>query len=446
MAKASFRTPSLLIGCAVAALQLLCVPAAHAQKLRISVSGANFRPYPIAVPDAQVVGAGAKQAAPLADTVVQRVRLDVDLAHHFALLPVHSYLAAETDPAVAPRFANWQSVGASGLVRTTLDAKGANAKLTLTFYDTTQQKVVQQNVCPDVAANLGRCVHQFLDQVIEKLTGEPGIFSSRIAFVRQVGGQKLVYACDVDGDNVEKLVDQGKLNLLPAWNANGRSLMYTSYLTGKSQLMRKALASGTIETLSARRGLNMGAATSPDGKRIALTLSMDDNTEIYVMDVDGKNLKRLTNSWGQDVSPTWSPDGKRIAFVSSRSGSPHIYVMNADGTDQRRLTFRGNYNQEPDWSPRADGRILFTARDERYVYDLFSVHPDTGEIVRLTQDAGNNDSPSHAADGQHVVFTSTRGNGSKELYLMDVDGSNPRPILPGMGGCETPAFGPRLGY
>ena len=150
-------------------------------------------------------------------------------------------------------------------------------------------------------------------------------------------------------------------------------------------LYRLNLVNKKLDWISHKRGLNTGAAVSPDGKKIALTLSMDGNTEIYVMDSNGQNLTRLTDSWGQDVSPTWSPDGKRIAFVSSRSGNPHIYIMNADGSNPKRLSFRGNYNQEPDWSPRSDGKIVFTARDERLRYDIFLVDPKDGEMNRLAK-------------------------------------------------------------
>ena len=185
---------------------------------------------------------------------------------------------------------------------------------------------------------------------------------------------------------------------------------------------------------------------SPDGKRIALTLSFQGNTEIYTIDWNGGNLKRLTDSWGQDVSPTWSPDGQRIAFVSTRSGNPHIYVMGADGSNPRRLTFKGTYNQEPDWSPRPDGQIAFTARDETLKYDIFLVNPTNSEITRLTQDDGNNESPSHSPDGQHITFTSTRQGKQRHVWVMDVDGNNQRAVPLAVGEYETPAWGPRLGY
>ena len=121
--------------------------------------------------------------------------------------------------------------------------------------------------------------------------------------------------------------------------------------------------------------------------------------------------------------------------------------MNADGSNPTRLTFRGNYNQEPDWSPRPDGKIAFTARDERLQYDIFLIDPITRDITRLTQDHGNNESPSFSPDGLHITFTSTRApHYGKKLYIMDVDGQNQNRISRHNGEYETPSWGPRVGY
>jgi TolB protein len=170
---------------------------------------------------------------------------------------------------------------------------------------------------------------------------------------------------------------------------------------------------------------------------VAATLSKDGNAEIYLLDAgSGSVKKRLTNAWGIDTSPTWSPDSSQIAFVSDRHGSPQIWVMGADGGNARRLTFQGEYNQTPDWSPKGD-KIVFTARDERAVFDLFTVEVATGKIQRLTQNQGNNEEPTWSPDGRFIMFTSTRDGGA-QLYLMSEDGRTQTRISTGKGEYFTP--------
>ncbi|OGQ79630.1 MAG: Tol-Pal system beta propeller repeat protein TolB [Deltaproteobacteria bacterium RIFOXYA12_FULL_58_15] len=430
-----------------ALLSLIWTHDAHAQRLRIVVGGANFRPYPIAVPEVVVTGGKPKPTAKLASELSNVLRFNVDLARSLELIQPKTYLAPENESWTSPSFPNWVNVGASGLIWGGLQTEGDRAKVTLRFFDVVQQTELVLRTYDTSVDNTDKAVYEFLDEIIQLLTGEPGVFSSRITYVKRTAKGKAVYICDIDGRNNRRVTPADVLSLLPAWAADGRSLLLTSYLKSNPDLFRLDLGSGDMTWLSNKRGLNTGAAVSPDGTQIALTLSIDGNTEIYVMDNDGTNLRRLTDSWAQDISPTWSPDGKKIAFVSSRSGNPHIYVMNVDGSNPRRLTFQGSYNQEPDWSPRPGGQIAFTARDERLKYDIFLVHPESGEITRLTQDEGNNESPSHSPDGHHLVFTSTRGpQEGKQLLVMDVDGNNQRRITRDPGDYETPAWGPRLGW
>jgi TolB protein len=430
-----------------AILVALWVSPAAAQRWRIVVGGPNFRPYPVAVPTMVVTGGKAKPSRKLVKELSSITRVDVDLARSLELVPPKSYLSPERESWTKPSFENWVSVGASGLLWGGLESDGARARVTMRFFDVVAQREFLSRTYDVPVADGAVAVHQFLDELVEALTGERGVFSSRVAYVKRTRNGKAVFTCDVDGRRQRRITPADGLSLFPAWEPNGRHLLFTSYLKNNPDLYRFNLETKKLEWLSSKRGLNTGAAASPNGERIALTLSIDRNTEIYVMDRSGRNLKRLTDSWGQDVSPTWSPDGSKIAFVSSRSGNPHIYSMNADGSGARRLTFQGNYNQEPDWSPRTDGQIAFTARDERLKYDIFLVNPETSEITRLTQDEGNNESPAHSPDGHQLVFTSTRGpQRGKKLYVMDVDGNNQRRLTRESGEFETPAWGPRLGY
>jgi len=438
------RVPSLGL---LAALVATAVPEmATAQRLRLVVGGPNFRPFPVAVPDVNSDATDKSLGRETAE-LTEALRLGIDLARSLEVVPPSTYLAPEKEPWNKPVFQNWVNIGASGLVRGLLEANGEGRKVTLHFYDAMAQRELVSRTYEPTAGKIRQAAYAFVDLIVETLTGETGVMSSRIAYVKRTRAGKAVFTCNVDGSDMQRLTDEDVLSLLPAWDPSGRYLLFTSYLRGNADLFRLDRSNNALEWLSKQRGLNTGAAVSPDGKRIALTLSMDGNTEIYAMDWDGGHLTRLTDSWGLDVSPSWSPDGKRIAFVSSRSGNPHIYIMDADGANVRRLTFQGNYNQEPDWSPRPDGQIAFTARDERLKFDIFAVHPETGAVTRLTQDEGNNESPSHSPDGHHLTFVSTRPPGpGRKLYVMDVDGSNQRRISHDGGEYETPAWGPRLGY
>lgn len=436
------------------ALIIAALPLQHAQaqRFRLTVGGAHFRPYPLAIPDLADVGSAPDSAGTqkLANELTLLMREYVDLVRPVELVPVKTYLAPEKESWNNPTYANWVNVGASGLIRGTVAVSATNpgnAHLVLRFFDVTGQRELLHRAYDVPRGQAANSIRQFLDEVIQVLTGEPGILSSKIAYVKRTPTGRVIVTADMDGRHPNTLTDPKQLSLLPAWDNSGRYVLMTSFLQGNADLYRLNVLTKAQDRISNKEGLNTGAAVSPDGKKVALTLSVDGNTEIYVMDWDGKNLRRLTDNWGEDVSPSWSPDGNQIAFVSSRSGNPHIYVMNADGSGARRLTFQGKYNQEPDWSPRADGQIAFSARDERLKFDIFLVHPRTGQITRLTQDDGHNEGPSHSPDGHQIVFTSTRaGSEGRGVYVMDVDGNNQRRISRESGYMETPSWGPRMPY
>lgn len=438
----TFRTA---LGTSLAVVVLLAAGHVRAQAFVIDIKDANFRPFPVAAPTFQTV-VQSKEYKKLARNLTSTLQEGVEIARALELVPPKSYLASPKEDWTSPGWADWQNVAASGLIRGYIEIKGDKISVSFRFYDVTGQRQLLSRTYEVKKKNSTQAVYEFLDDLIKELTGESGIFSTRIAYVKPTSGGKAVFVSNMDGTGESRVTPVDALSLLPEFDLSGRYVLFTSYLKDNPDLYRKDLRSGNMEWLSKKRGLNTGAAVSPDGKRIALTLSLDGNTEIYVMSWNGKNLKRLTDSWGPDVSPAWSPDGRRIAFVSQRSGQPHIYVMHADGSSPKRITFQGNYNQEPDWSPRRGGKIAFTARDEFLKYDIFLVDPETTEISRLTQDDGSNQHPSFSPDGQHILFTTTRMKAGKKLYIMDVDGRNQRRISKGGGHFEDPVWGPRMGY
>lgn len=424
---------------------LSCTTLAHAQQSPpegnpgetiLRVGSPAFRPYPMAVA-ATKRGTAPEQAA------VKALRSSFQISPSFRLLDPKSYLAnpkREGLRASSIKFSDWLNVGAEGLIKLGASARGGKLTLDFRFYDVATGQERLQKSYHGGAKEAPRFARAFADQVVQLLTGVPGIFQTRIAAVRTTKKRREIWTMNIDGSEPMPVTKNGSINLLPSWSAKGGSILFTSYLQHNPNLFRASAGGGKAKLLSGRRGLNTGGTMSPNGKKIALTLSKDGNSEIYVMNADGSGLKRLTNEWAIDSSPSWSPDGRQIAFVSSRWGNPQIFVMNADGSNVRRLTNRGTYNQTPDWSPRGDA-IAFTARDERNRFDIFTVNPATKEIKRLTQDQGNNEEPSFSPDGNNIVFSSTRGGGSR-LFVMGADGSHQRAITSSKYRYTTPSWSP----
>ncbi len=400
----------------------------------IDVTGAQFQPLPLAV--APVKGP-AQAVKPLAGTLQN----DLDLSGLFQLLDPRSFLASPSEGLSASEidFTKWTAVGASALVKGQVLATSSGYDVELRLFDVNRGTQSLTGSYSTSKMSLGHIAHDFANRIYQYFTGEKGVFDTRIAFVKRYGDSKELFVSDFDGHNQVALTGGKGLNLLPAWSADGRRIVFTSFRNGSPMLYLVNVETKKVHALHPAGDLQTGASFSPDGRRIAFTMAVHGNSNIWVVNADGTGLKQLTDTREINSSPIWSPDGKRIAFVSKRAGDPQIYVMNEDGSGVRRLTFQGNYNQTPDWSPRGDV-IAFTARDERNDFDIFTVNVQTTEIKRLTQDEGTrNDEPSFSPNGRSIVFTSNR-NGPTELFIMRADGTDQKPL--GVMNASTPAWGP----
>jgi len=421
----------------LALLLALAAAAPPPARTYIDVGSPDFRPLAIALTPPQA----APDVQPQANEVGQAVRDDLALTGIFDLLDPRSFLAdpREGTAAAQIRFARWADVGAEGLAKVLVRRDGPGLSADLHLYDVRAGREVLFQV---LRGPTPRAVaHQIADQIVQWYTREPGIFRTRIAVLRRFRGGRELVLLDADGREPEVVYRENGIALLPAWRPDGGEILFTSYRTGKPEVWALRLADRSLRAVAALGDLASGATFSPDGRRIAFAASVDGNSDVYVVDADGGSLRRLTDDPATDSQPTWSPDGRRIAFVSTRSGNPHLYLMNADGSDPRRLTFQGNSNQTPRWSPRGD-LIAFTARDERKVFDVFVVSPETGRISRVTQDQGRtNEEPSWAPNGRLLVFTSDR-TGRPQLVISTPSGDHQRVVTSDPAGLDAPAWGP----
>ncbi len=430
-----------MISLRTAALALLLAPAASlaAQRTYIEVGSPNFQPLPIAVAPFSS-GAGAQGDA---TEIWQVLRSDLALSGLFDVLDPKGYLAETGEGLTGStiRFTRWSDVGAEGLVKALVRRTAAETSGEFHLFEVRAGREVlfQVHRSPSTATRL--LGHRFADDVIQYYTREPGVFQTRILALRKGSRGREIVAFDVDGQRPEVLYRDPGIMLLPTWRPDGRAILFTAYRGGRAELWTFDLATRKPRRLIATGDLVSGGVYSPDGQRIAFTASQGGNSDVWVANADGSGAHRLTTDPAIDSSPTWSPDGKRICFVSTRSGNAHLYLMGADGSGQRRLTFQGNYNQTPRWSPRGD-LIAFTARDERKVFDVFTVSPETGKIQRVTQDQGRtNEEPTWAPNGRLLAFTTDR-QGRQQLVVSSPNGERQTIVTRDEGELVTPAWGP----
>lgn len=329
-----------------------------------------------------------------------------------------------------PRWGKLQATGAEAIAVASVSEEGGKILLKGVLLDLYSESAIFEKTYTGSRDQIRKISHEFSDDIVAALTGEKGIFTTRIAYTRRGHSTSGVRVCDYDGFNDESFISNGSINISPFWNSSG-GLLFTSYVNEKPEIV--ALEQGEIKPISVSGALQVGGEFSPDGGSLAFAMNIDGNTDIYVLELPGNNLKRVTTSHSIECSPTWSPSGNEIAFTSDRSGGPQIYVSGRDGSNARQITSTGSYNTSPAWSPRGD-RILFVGM-QGGSFQIFSVSPSGDNLRQLTA-VGDNEDPSWSPDGLHVVFSSNR-SGSDRLYTMNFDGtfvretvSSPGSVMP----------------
>jgi TolB protein len=338
-----------------------------------------------------------------------------------------------------------QSSGAEFVQQGSVRADGGGIMVECSVTQTATKQTVLSRSYPGSVQDLRRVAHVISDDIVKAITGQRGIAQTKIAFVWTRGNVKELAVMDYDGYNARQLTYDKSISVHPRWSPDGRKIIYTSFLQTYPDVLEADLYTHQRRRVASFPGLNSGATFSPDGQTIALTLSKDGNPELYTMNVSGGGLQRLTHTPGAESSPTWSPDGQSIAYVSDNRGSPQIYLIGKGGGEPTRLTVSPAYNTEPDWSrPPLSSEIKPMLAVTSRVGGRFQIgiyDSATREVVPKVADDDDNEDPSWAPDGRHLVFAKAR-NWRSRLYLLDVL-TGEQVELPAIEGVATePAWGP----
>jgi TolB protein len=297
-----------------------------------------LRPTPIAVVDFSGESGTALSGV---------IRSNLRRSGYFEPLDPAGFVETGLTLANAPNFPQWTSVGAQavlyGAVTRRPDGRNDFGFRLYDPYRQCQLASYQFTATPEQWRRIG---HKIADLVYQRMTGETGLFDSRVIFVSESGTQlnrlSRLTISDQDGFNPVYLTQGDEVIMSPRFSLNDpNEITYVALGRDYSRIYLFNLSTGRRESLGEFDGQVLAPRFSNDGSKMAFSIIRGGNTDVYVMDLSSRQLRRLTSDPGIDTSPSFSPDNSQIVFTSDRSGSARLYTMRADGTGQRAISRGG---------------------------------------------------------------------------------------------------------
>src|SRR6266496_2929744 len=372
----------------LAAILLLAGPA-RAQ-LTIEIIGGGANQIPIAV-----LPFAGESALP--QSITEIVEQDLSRSGRFRALFVGGITQVPAEISQVD-FAEWKSRLADAMVIGQAQ-RLPDGKFEVRFrlLDVLKQSQIGSSVYTLSAGQIRLTAHKIADFIYEKLTGERGVFGTKIAYVVKHGSRFELRVADADGQNAQSMVISSEPIMSLAW--------------------------------------------SPDGKQLAAVLTKDGSSQIYLMNADGTNLRRITFSGFIDTEPFFTPDGRSIYFTSDRGGSPQIYRMPAKGGEAVRVTFEGDYNVSPRLSPEGKTLVYVSRNDGRF--QVMAMDLETRQIQTLT-DGYRDESPTFAPNGRMILYA-TDVHHRGVIAAVSSDGRFRQRLSVQAADVREPSWGPFLG-
>ena len=399
-------------------------------QFRVEISGVGATQVPVAINRFRDEDRAPQAVAPI-------VRADLERSGVFRIVDANSNL----DENGSPSFSEWRGKGADALAAGSV-TRLADGRFDVRFklWDVVKGADLVGQSSAVVPADLRLAAHRVADTIYEKLTGEKGVFSTRIAYVSKADRNRYqLRVADADGEGGQVALSSVEPIISPSWSPDGKQLAYVSFESRKAVVYTQDVATGTRRAVANFRGSNSAPAWSPDGQSLAVTLSREGGSQLFMMSRDGSSVRRLTTSQAIDTEPVFAPDGRTLYFVSDRGGGPQVYRIPVSGGAVERITFLGAYNVSPAISP--DGKTLAFISRSGNSFRLHVQDASPGGTARPLTDTTDDEHPSFAPNGRLIMYA-TRAQGRDVLMTTTLDGKIKARLASATAEVREPVWGP----
>jgi TolB protein len=397
-------------------------------QFRIEVSGVGFSQIPIAFAQFRDESSSPQKISTI-------VRNDLERSGQYKPLGFNDVV----DESQRPDLSSLRQIGADAFVAGSV-SKLANGQFEVRFrlWDVVKNEDLGAKSFTVDATDLRLAAHRISDFVYENLSGEKGIFSTRVTYVTKRNGQYNLWISDIDGENAQSALSSPEPIISPSWSPDGKSIAYVSFEQRKPVVYVHKISDATRHAVANFKGSNSAPTWHPNGRSLIVALSQSGSQQLYSIDVQGGSPKKLFQSLSIDTEPVYAADGKTLYFVSDRSGGPQIYKVTLPYGTPERITFNGTYNISPAISP--DGKLLayITRTEGAYKLQLLDI---ASRVVTSLTETSADERPSFSPNGRLIIYT-TQEAGKDSLMMTTTDGRVKSRLAGQLGDMREPYWGP----